>query len=219
MRGDFQHLRPRRVAASLETEVATQVLRTRPQAQPAVELQLDEIVVRDAVEHRRLVPFAGEADLDAVLNGEQVFREARALEVRPAAFIRLALTVNADLSHGETSFHASERRISESCCVWIWSGLSIGVGVDPVAAKSLFELQPSGDPRRPGSASNNNIPPFAIFCQHLDQFLLRADTLRSRGETNESGAPESGSEAERVGCARNGHSALVYASERLSHGY
>ena len=100
MRGDFQHLRPRRVAASLETEVATQVLRTRPQTQPAVELQLDEIVVRDAVEHRRLVPFAGEAELDAMLNGEEVFREASALEVRPAAFFRLALTVNADLLQG-----------------------------------------------------------------------------------------------------------------------
>ena len=73
---------------------------TDVQTQPAVELQLDEIVVRDTVEHRRLVPFAGEADLDAVLNGEQVFREVRALEVRPAAFIRLALTVNADLLQG-----------------------------------------------------------------------------------------------------------------------
>ena len=47
------------------------------------------------------MPFAGEADLDAMLDGEKVFREASALEVRPAAFFRLALTVNAICCMGD----------------------------------------------------------------------------------------------------------------------
>src|SRR5262249_14642296 len=99
LRGDLEDVRSRGVAAGLQPEVGAQVLATRPQTQPAVELHLDEIVVGD-VEDRRLVSRSGDADLKAVLDGNQVFRQACVFEERLATFARFALTADTDLWHG-----------------------------------------------------------------------------------------------------------------------
>ena len=87
------------VAAGLQPEVVPHVIDARPQANPSVELHLDDIVWRDSVENGRRVALAGEADPDAVLDLNRSLRK-RALERGwTAAGIRLPLAVNTKLLH------------------------------------------------------------------------------------------------------------------------